>query len=242
MPLFGGAGQTGEGREGQTGVEEDAGVGGLGRVLLILGCGGGVVVIRGTPQWLALDSAAGLAGLGLFGGGGLPFVGRLRFYARTAIAGALVPMLVIVVLPSIGKDMVEFWFDFFTCIVTALAGVVGVPADFCAGRSLGIVMLEVVVVGVNVAIRLAAGRADGLCRASGRAAGVGMQLQYLICAIIRDSIRGIVGLEAGFIRFFNTVPRYNRHRVPCGGSVCGRDADGRSGQGLFVTMVAKSSS
>lgn len=44
MPLFGGAGQTGEGREGQTGVEENAGVGGLGRVLLILGCGGGVVV------------------------------------------------------------------------------------------------------------------------------------------------------------------------------------------------------
>ena len=44
MPLFGGAGQTGEGREGQTGVEEDTGVGGLGGVLLILGYGRGVVV------------------------------------------------------------------------------------------------------------------------------------------------------------------------------------------------------
>ena len=31
MPLFGGAGQTGEGREGQTGVEENTGVSGLGR-------------------------------------------------------------------------------------------------------------------------------------------------------------------------------------------------------------------
>ena len=48
MPLFGGAGQTGEGREGQTGVEEDTGVGGLGRVLLILGRGGGVVVGTAT--------------------------------------------------------------------------------------------------------------------------------------------------------------------------------------------------
>lgn len=44
MALFGGAGQTGEGRESQAGVEEDTGVGGLGRVLLTLGCGGGVVV------------------------------------------------------------------------------------------------------------------------------------------------------------------------------------------------------
>ena len=60
-----------------------------------------------------------------------------------------------------------------------------------------------------------------------------MQLQHLIRTIIRNSIRGIVGLEAVFIRFFNTVPRYNRHRVPCGGSVCSRDADGCSGQGLF---------
>ena len=57
-----------------------------------------------------------------------------------------------------------------------------------------------------------------------------MQLQHLIR---RNSIRGIVGLEAVFIRFFNTVPRYNRHRVPCGGSVCSRDADGFSGQGFF---------
>ena len=48
MPLFGGAGQTGEGREGQTGVEENTGVSGLGRVLLILGCGGGVVVGTAT--------------------------------------------------------------------------------------------------------------------------------------------------------------------------------------------------
>ena len=44
MPLFGGAGQTGEGREGQTGVEEDTGVTRFGGVLLILGRGGGVVV------------------------------------------------------------------------------------------------------------------------------------------------------------------------------------------------------
>ena len=58
MPLFGGAGQTGEGREGQTGVEEDTGVGGLGRVLLILGCGGGVVV--GTAARGLLRAAAEL--------------------------------------------------------------------------------------------------------------------------------------------------------------------------------------
>ena len=44
MPLFGGAGQTGEGREGQTGIEEDTGVTRFGGVLLILGRGGGVVV------------------------------------------------------------------------------------------------------------------------------------------------------------------------------------------------------
>lgn len=40
MPLFGGAGQTGEGREGQTGVEENAGVtrfGGDGRILRLGG-------------------------------------------------------------------------------------------------------------------------------------------------------------------------------------------------------------
>ena len=58
MPLFGGAGQTSEGREGQTGVEEDAGVGGLGGVLLILGRGGGVVV--GTAARGLLRAAAEL--------------------------------------------------------------------------------------------------------------------------------------------------------------------------------------
>ena len=127
------------------------------------------------------------------------------------------------------------WDFYFRGIVAAGTGIVGFPAFRCTGGGFGFVVDEGVVVGVNVAIRLAAGRADGLCLASGRAAGVGMQLQYLICAIIRDSIRGIVGLEAGFfIRFFNTVPRYNRHRVPCGGSVCSRDADRLlSGQFLF---------
>lgn len=58
MPLFGGAGQTGEGREGQTGVEENTWVGGLGGVLLILGCGGGVVV--GTATRGLLRAAAEL--------------------------------------------------------------------------------------------------------------------------------------------------------------------------------------
>ena len=94
-------------------------------------------------------------------------------------------------------------------------------------------VLPAVLGGVRGAIRLAAGRADGRCHAGGGAAGMLMQLQHLIRTIIRNSIRGIVGLEAVFIRFFNTVPRYNRHRVPCGGSVGSRDADGRSGQGLF---------
>lgn len=74
MPLFGGAGQTGEGREGQTGVEEDTGVGGLGRVLLILGCGGGVVVIR-TSQRFALCGTADGTGLGGGVGGIFPGVG-----------------------------------------------------------------------------------------------------------------------------------------------------------------------
>ena len=76
MPLFGGAGQTGEGREGQTGVEENTGVSGLGRVLLILGCGGGVVVIR-TSQRFALCGTADGTGLGGGVGGVFPVVFRL---------------------------------------------------------------------------------------------------------------------------------------------------------------------
>ena len=74
MPLFGGAGQTGEGREGQTGVEEDTGVGGLGGVLLILGCGRGVVLIR-TSQRFALCGTADGTGLGGGVGGIFPGVG-----------------------------------------------------------------------------------------------------------------------------------------------------------------------
>lgn len=139
--------------------------------------------------------------------------------------------------PDVGRGAVGVgchWdFYFRGAIVAAGAGIVGFPAYRCAGGGLGFVVDEGVVVEVPVAIPLAAGRADGLCRASGGAAGMLMQLQHLIRTIIRNSIRGIVGLEAVFIRFFNTVPRYNRHRVPCGGSVCSRDADGCSGQGLF---------
>ena len=107
MPLFGGAGQTGEGREGQTGVEEDTGVtrfGGAGRILRL----GGRIIVVGAQLGACCGTADG-AGLGGGVGGGLPFVGRLRIYVRTAIAGALVPMLVIVVLPGSGKGMVKFW-------------------------------------------------------------------------------------------------------------------------------------
>lgn len=102
MPLFGGAGQTGEGREGQTGVEEDAGVSGLGRVLLILGCGGGVVVIR-TSQRFAL---CGTANAGLW----IVVVGRIipsmcylaaSLYAITSNVGTLFPMVFLIVRPLI---------------------------------------------------------------------------------------------------------------------------------------------
>ena len=103
VPLFGGVGQAGEGREGQTGVEENTGVTRFGRDGRILRLGGGIIVIG--AQLGTRCGTAGLAGLGGTCGGGLPFVGRLRIYARTAIAGALVPMLVIVVLPGSGKGL-----------------------------------------------------------------------------------------------------------------------------------------
>ena len=270
MPLFGGAGQTGEGREGQTGVEENTGVtrfGGAGRILRL---GGGIIVV-GAQLGARCGTADG-AGLGGACGGVFPVVG---FNFAPAFAHfAHLPMAILSLDPSftVGVGCLLFFyfrgiaaagagvigFPAYRCAggglgfvvdegvieggnlfvgrvaaALALAGVIGVPADFCAGRSLCFVMLEVVVVGVSVAIRLAAGRADGRCHAGGGAAGMLMQLQHLIRTIIRNSIRGIVGLEAVFIRFFNTVPRYNRHRVPCGGSVGSRDADGRSGQFIF---------
>lgn len=98
MPLFGGAGQTGEGREGQAGVEEDAGVSGLGRVLLILGCGGGVVVIR-TSQRFAL---CGTANAGLGGGVGGRIIPSMCYlaaslYAITSNVGTLFPMVFLIV-------------------------------------------------------------------------------------------------------------------------------------------------
>lgn len=73
MPLFGGAGQTGEGREGQTGVEEDTGVtrfGGAGRILRL---GGGIIVV-GAQLGARCGTADG-AGLGGACGGVSPVVG-----------------------------------------------------------------------------------------------------------------------------------------------------------------------
>lgn len=168
MPLFGGAGQTGEGREGQTGVEEDTGVGGLGRVLLILGCGGGVVVIR-TSQRFALCGTAD-AGLGGGVGGGLPFVGRL---ANLRMADrAFMPVVVHIALPfgcGIGVGCRNFS---VSRVCTAGTGIVGFQAFRCTGSRLGIVVNKVVAEGVTVGCITAA--ALCLCRAGGGAAGVDM--------------------------------------------------------------------
>ena len=75
MPLFGGAGQTGEGRESRTGVEEDTGVTRFGRDGRILRLGGGIIVV-GAQLGARCGTADG-AGLGGGVGGIFPGVFRL---------------------------------------------------------------------------------------------------------------------------------------------------------------------
>ena len=172
MPLFGGVGQTGEGREGQTGVEEDAGVSGLGRVLLILGCGGGVVVIR-TSQRFALCGTADGTGLG--GGVGGIFPGVFRLVNLRMAGRAFMPVVVHIALPfgcGIGVGCLLFFY--FRGITAAGAGVIGFPAYRCAGGGLGFVVDEGVVVGVSVAIRLTASAA--LCRRRARSLAAGVDM------------------------------------------------------------------
>lgn len=101
MPLFGGAGQTGEGREGQTGVEENAGVTRFGRGGRILRLGGGIIVVGAQ-----LGARCGTADAGLW----IVVVGRIipsmcylaaSLYAITSNVGTLFPMVFLIVRPLI---------------------------------------------------------------------------------------------------------------------------------------------
>lgn len=142
MPLFGGAGQTGEGREGQTGVEENAGVTRFGRVLLILGRGGGVVVIR-TSQRFAL---CGTADAGLGGGVGSVFPVVFRLVNLRMADRAFMPVVVHIALPfGFGIGVGCHWDFYFRGIVAAGTGIVGFPAYRRAGGGLGFVVDEGVI-------------------------------------------------------------------------------------------------
>ena len=205
MPLFGGAGQTGEGREGQTGVEEDAGVTRFGGVLLILGRGGGVVVIR-TSQRFALCGTAD-AGLGGGVGGGLPFVGRL---ANLRMADrAFMPVVVHIALPfGCGIGVVCHWdFYFRGAIVAAGTGIVGFQAFRCTGSRLGIVVNKVVAEGVTVGCITAA--ALYLCRAGGGAAGMNMGQVYPIILLLDLAVTGI-RCEVAFIYVRDRMRPFSR--------------------------------
>ena len=135
MPLFGGAGQTGEGREGQTGVEEDTGVtrfGGAGRILRL---GGGIIVV-GAQLGARCGTADG-AGLGGACGGVSPVVG---FNLAPVLAHfAHLPMAILSLDPSftVGVGCRNFS---VSRVCTAGAGVIGFPAYRRAGGGLGLVL------------------------------------------------------------------------------------------------------
>lgn len=147
MPLFGGAGQTGEGREGQTGVEEDAGVTRFGRGGRILRLGGGIIVV-GAQLGARCGTADG-AGLGGACGGVSPGVG---FNFTPVLAHfAHLPMAILSLDPSSTVGVGCLLFFYFRGIAAAGAGVIGFPAYRRAGGGLGFVVDKVVVVGIYCA-------------------------------------------------------------------------------------------